>query len=104
MEAKAGVQISKWAFTQSVIILFVLMMAAGIMTRVIPAGAYERLEVDGRMVIDPNSFSQIDPPDYPVWRWFTAPLEVLGSEDGLLVLVIIVFPEISLWLPRLLTG
>lgn len=91
METKAGAQISKRAFTQSIIILFVLMMAAGIMTRVIPAGAYERTEFEGRLVIDPNSFTHIEPPDYPVWRWFSAPVEVLGSEDGLLVVVIIVF-------------
>jgi uncharacterized ion transporter superfamily protein YfcC len=91
MESKAGAQISKRAFTQSVLILFILMMAAGIMTRVIPAGSYQRVEVDGRWVIDPNSFTTVNPPDYPIWRWFTAPVEVLGSEDGLLVIVIIVF-------------
>ncbi len=91
MAEKSGAQISKRAFVQSVLILFVLMMAAGIMTRAIPAGSYSRVELDGRMVIDPESFVQVNAPDYPVWRWFTAPVEVLGSQDGLLVVVIIVF-------------
>ncbi len=48
MEQKAGAQIGKRAFIQSLVILFVLMMAAGILTLVIPAGQHTRLEVDGR--------------------------------------------------------
>ncbi len=90
MEQKAGAQIGKRAFIQSLVILFVLMMVAGIMTLVIPAGQYARLEVDGRETIDPASFQLIERPDYPVWRWFIAPFEVLGSSSGLTVIVIIV--------------
>ena len=43
MEEKSGAQISKKAFIQSVIILLVIMLVAGVLTRVVPAGAYERL-------------------------------------------------------------
>jgi uncharacterized ion transporter superfamily protein YfcC len=46
--------------------------------------------VDGRESIDPNSFQLTEKPDYPLWRWFTAPIEVLGSESGPTVIVIIV--------------
>ncbi|MFZ5910273.1 MAG: YfcC family protein [Chloroflexota bacterium] len=90
MEQKAGAQISQRAFIQSLAILFVLMMIAGVLTLVVPAGQYTRLEVDGRETIDPNSFQFIARPDYPIWRWFVAPFEVLGSESGLTVIVIIV--------------
>ncbi|MFZ5822376.1 MAG: YfcC family protein [Chloroflexota bacterium] len=90
MNQKAGAQISQRAFIQSLVILFVLMMIAGILTLVVPAGQYTRLEVDGRETIDPNSFQFIARPDYPIWRWFVAPFEVLGSESGLTVIVIIV--------------
>ena len=90
MEQKAGAQIGRRAFIQSILILFVLMMIAGILTLVIPAGEYTRIEVDGRETIDPNSFQFIEKPDYPIWRWFTAPIEVLGSESGLTVIVIII--------------
>ena len=38
MEQKAGAQIGKRAFIQSLVILFVLMMVAGVLTLVIPAG------------------------------------------------------------------
>ena len=90
MEQKAGAQIGRLAFIQSILILFALMMVAGILTVVIPAGEYTRIEVDARETIDPSSFQFVEKPDYPIWRWFTAPLEVLGSESGLTVIVIIV--------------
>ena len=90
MEQKAGAQIGKRAFIQSLVILFVLMMVAGILTLVLPAGQYTRLEVDGRETIDPASFQLVEHPNYPIWRWFIAPLEVLGSDGGLTVIVIIV--------------
>jgi uncharacterized ion transporter superfamily protein YfcC len=91
MEEKAGAQISQRAFVQSVLILFVLMLAAGILTRIVPAGSYDRILQDGREVIDPASFRIAPAPDYPAWHWLTAPLEVLGGPDSLTIIVIIVF-------------
>ena len=91
MDQKAGAQISRKAFIQSVIILFVLMMLAGGLTRMVPAGTYERAVQDGREVIDPNSFQYVTRTDYPIWRWFTAPVEVLWGPDGLTIIVIILF-------------
>ncbi|HRJ75646.1 MAG TPA: TIGR00366 family protein, partial [Anaerolineales bacterium] len=84
-------QISQKAFIQSVVILFALMMIAGILTLVIPAGQYARTEVDGRETIVPDSFAFTERPDYPFWRWFIAPLEVVTGPDGLTVIVITVF-------------
>jgi uncharacterized ion transporter superfamily protein YfcC len=91
MEEKAGAQISLRAFTQSVVILFILMMVAGILTRAVPAGQYQRVQIDEREMIDPDSFQTIQRPNYPVWRWFVAPLEVLGGPDGLTIIIIAVF-------------
>ncbi len=90
MEQKAGAQIGKRAFIQSVAILFALMMIAGILTLVMPAGQYTRAEAEGRETVVPDSFEFVPKPHYPVWRWFLAPIEVLGSESGLTVVVIIV--------------
>ncbi len=82
-EQKSGAQISARAFIQAVVIIFVLMMVSGILTRIIPAGQFARVEVDGREAIDPASFRYIERPNFPVWRWFTAPVEVLFTADGL---------------------
>ncbi len=90
MEEKAGARIGLRAFIQSLIILFALMMVAGVLTLVVPAGHYERVMVDGRVVVDPDSFQYVEKPDYPAWRWFLAPIEVLGSEAGVVVIVIII--------------
>jgi len=91
MENKAGAQISKKAFFQSVIILFIIMMVAGILTRVVPAGEFSRVMEGGRELIVPDSFQFVDRPGYAVWRWFTAPVEVLWGDDSLLIIVISVF-------------
>ncbi len=52
MEAteKAGAQISTGAVVQSVLILFVLMMFAGLLTRVVPAGNYTTILQGDRQV------------------------------------------------------
>jgi uncharacterized ion transporter superfamily protein YfcC len=89
MEQKAGAQIGRRAFVQSLVILFALMMIAGVLTLILPAGTYTRLELGGRDSIDPASFQFTPKPDYPAWRWFLAPVEVLGGENGLTVVVII---------------
>jgi len=90
MEQKAGAQIGKRAFIQSLVILFVLMLAAGVLTLVIPSGQFTRIVVEGRETIDPTSFQFVEKPEYPIWRWFAAPIEVLGSESGLTIIVIII--------------
>lgn len=43
------------------VILFTLIIFASILTYVIPAGHFERIELNGRMVIDPESFSYVEP-------------------------------------------
>lgn len=91
MEPQTSIRIGTRTFVQSLLILFALMVAAGILTRVLPAGAYNRVQVDGREVIDPASYHLVPHPDYPIWRWFTAPVEVLAAPGNLTVIVIIVF-------------
>jgi len=91
MEQPAGVQIGKRAFFQSLLILFVLMLGAGVLTLIVPAGQYDRTLVEGREVIEPDSFRQTERPDYPAWRWLTAPVEVLWGPDSLTIITILVF-------------
>jgi len=72
----AVLRISKKVFVQSALILLLLMIAAGIMGVIIPSGTYELVESEGRSALVPGSFQYTEAPDYPVWRWFTAPVEV----------------------------
>ncbi|MBN1953704.1 MAG: YfcC family protein [Anaerolineae bacterium] len=91
METKSGAQISRKAFVQSVAILLALMTIAGLLTLLVPAGSYARVEMEGREVVDPASFQYTARPAYPIWRWFTAPIEVLWSPDSLTIIVVGLF-------------
>lgn len=91
MTQPSGAQINRKTFTQSIVILLVFMLLAGVLTRLIPAGKYDRLEQDGVEMVIPGSFQYTESPDYPVWRWFFAPIEALFGPNGLTILVIILF-------------
>ena len=86
-----AIKIGVRTFVTSAVILLLLMTVAGILTRVIPPGAYERVTVAGVTTIVPDSFAYTSQSALPVWRWFTAPVEVLWSGDGAMVIVIILF-------------
>ena len=45
----------------------------------------------GREVLVPESYQLIGKVNYPIWRWLTAPIEVLWGPDAATVIVIIVF-------------
>ncbi len=84
--------ISARSFVASLAVLAALMLAAGVLTRVVPAGSYARAPgPDGSLVVVPGSYAETAKPDYPAWRWLTAPAEVLASEDAALAIVIIAF-------------
>ena len=88
---KGGLSISVKSFVSVMAILLALMAVVGILTHVIPHGRYERVTVDGLEQIVPGSYAPIPGEGgYPVWRWFTAPFEVLGSGDGMNIMLIAV--------------
>ena len=52
----------KFAVPHTYVILIILVLICAIMTWLIPAGAYDRVEdaVTGKMVVDPNSFHLVE--------------------------------------------
>lgn len=87
----AGIKIGKRTFLSAVLILGCLIIAAGVLTYLIPAGEFQRDIVDGREIIVPGTFEYLEASDYPVWRWLTAPFEVLWGPDSIMVITIILF-------------
>jgi len=85
---ESSVKIGKKAFLGSVIIIFILMIVSGIMGKVLPAGNFDRIIDNGREIVVSGSFKYISSPDYPIWRWITAPLEVLWGGDSLTVITL----------------
>ncbi len=90
MNHRAGARIGVKAFLQSFFILLALMVITGILTRVVPAGTYDRIQIEGREMIATESFRYTARPDYPVWRWFTAPLEVftIGPDRATVLMIV----------------
>lgn len=88
---QTSLRIGKTAFLLAFFILLGLMIVSGILTHVVPPGSFERVAEDGRVVVIPGSYTPTDVPPAPVWRWFTAPVEVLFAEGNVVVLTIIAF-------------
>ncbi|QEN09779.1 YfcC family protein [Oceanispirochaeta crateris] len=72
-------------------ILFILIVVSGFLTRWIPAGNYQRILEDGRLKVVADSFEYVNSGVYPLWRWFTAPIEVIWGDNWLMVLVLSLF-------------
>lgn len=87
----AGIKIGKRTFLSALLILGCLIIAAGVLTYIIPAGEFQRDIVDGREIIVPGTFEYLEASGYPVWRWLTAPFEVLWGPDSIMVITIILF-------------
>ena len=87
----SSMKIGGKAFLFSAAILLVLMTVSGILTRILPAGLYDRAVSEGRTLVVNGSYREISRPEYPIWRWFTAPLEILIGPDNLTPIVLIVF-------------
>ena len=87
----APLKIGKRTFLVAFFILLALMIAVGVLTRVIPAGSYLREQIGGKEVLVADSFQLTQAQPLPVYRWFTAPLEVLGGPDGAVIAVIVFF-------------
>lgn len=82
------------SFLTVVFILLAVVIVVGVLTYVIPAGAYETETVDGKTRIIAGTFRYLDESEIttrlPVWRWFTAPFEMifLGSNSSLCLQII----------------
>ena len=86
----ASIHISARAFITTVSIILALMIGSGILTYVVPAGRYTHVVEGGIDKVVPGTFAQSARPDYPAWRWLTAPVEVLWSPGNVQVITIIV--------------
>ncbi len=87
---KKGLNISTKSFLTAIIVIFVLMVAAYLMTVFIPGGSYQRTEdSEGNLIVDTaEGFSYVEG-GIPFWKWLLSPILVLGaSGSGALIAVI----------------
>ncbi|KAF2957245.1 hypothetical protein AS159_09465 [Thermotoga sp. Ku-13t] len=88
---KSAFSINRNVFISSFLILFVLLIVAGFLTRVLPTGIFERHTIDGKTFVDFNSYRPLETKRLPIYRWFTAPIEVLLSPDGPRIVALLLF-------------
>lgn len=92
MDKNYGLRLNRNAFLQSAGILGALLVLAGSLTLFFPPGVFDREVRDGVSAVVPGTYHLLDGAErLPIWRWFTAPVEVLWSADGPLTLVILTF-------------
>ena len=91
-QGKKGMNISVRAFITALIVIFVLMIAAYVLTLVIPGGQYVRVDDgSGNMIINADSeFRYIDG-GIPFWKWILSPFLVLGAPGSALIIAVIAF-------------
>ena len=91
MQQNETIRIGKKTFIFSTIVLLILMISAGVLTYILPAGSYDRAELDGTIQIVDGTYSELDTQPLSPIRWLSAPFEVLAGPDGLTIIVIIIF-------------
>ncbi|MEG1824066.1 MAG: TIGR00366 family protein [Cloacibacillus sp.] len=85
VEASKGIKIPHvWT------IIFFCLIAAGLMTYLIPAGLYDRIEVAGRKVVDPNTFHFITQSPVSVFGWFVCIIE--GMQQSMPIMCMVLCP------------
>lgn len=91
-ESIGGLNISAKTFISTIALLLGILIFVGILSHVIPQGSFEYVIEDGRSVVVPGTYEEITNADpLPVWRWFTAPIEVLFTDRALTAIMIMIF-------------
>ncbi len=86
------VNISRRTFISVLILLLALMVASIVLTYVIPKGAYETAVENGETVTKYDTYVPLpDSGGIPVWKGLLAPFLILGSSDGITLIMLSVF-------------
>ena len=85
-----GLGIGVKSFITAIAVIFVLMVITYVITLVVPAGIYPRIEdLNGNTVIDTSAEFTAVEGGIPFWKWLLSPVLVLGaSGSGALIAVI----------------
>ncbi|MBO4216901.1 MAG: hypothetical protein J5940_03045 [Clostridia bacterium] len=86
------VNISRRTFISVLILLFALIVVSVVLTYVIPKGEYETAVVDGKEVTRYDTYVPLpDSAGIPVWKGLLSPFLILGSSDGLTLIMLSLF-------------
>lgn len=75
------------AFLTSIIVIFILMVVTFILTKIIPSGSYERIEIAGKTIIDTSKPFTLKEVNFPFWKWLLSPFLVLKGNTTLIAII-----------------
>ena len=87
----------RFNFPNGFVILFFIVIIAGILTYLVPSGQYEKEVIDGNEVVDPNSFSYIEQSPVPVFDIFKAIPEGISSAAALIIMILLIGASIRIF-------
>ena len=86
------INISQKTYLIALVMLTALIIVSIILTYIIPRGAFGSVMVGGEEVIDYNNYYALsDTPGIAIWKGLLAPILLLGSGDGLSVIMLSLF-------------
>jgi uncharacterized ion transporter superfamily protein YfcC len=91
MQHQNVLHISKKAFLNVLYILLALVLFSGLLTLFISPGSYERIVDPITNDVSIGDFNYLSDVNYPFYRWFLSPIEVLFGSDALNIIVISLF-------------
>ena len=87
-----SLSISVRSFVTAIAVIFVLMVAAYLLTFLIPGGSYARVEdAAGNLIIDTAAGFSYVQGGIPFWKWLLSPVLILGASGSGTLIAVIVF-------------
>ena len=92
MSKNETLNVSTKSFLTAILVIFVLMIAAFVLTMVVPGGEFARIPDDnGNMIIDTeDGFTSVDG-GLPLWKWALSPFLALTVSGGGTLIAVIAF-------------
>ncbi|MBR0139998.1 MAG: YfcC family protein [Firmicutes bacterium] len=86
----------KFKMPHAYVLIVGLVIIMGILTYIIPAGVYDSIEVNGKKVLDPNSFHFVDPTPVSPWNMVLAIPQGLVKQAGLIFMIIVISGSVEI--------
>ncbi|MBR2951776.1 MAG: YfcC family protein [Clostridia bacterium] len=91
-EKSTQLNIGVKSFISAIIVIFILMVAAYILTLLVPSGEYPRIEdAAGNILVDTDAGFSYTEGGIPFWKWLLSPILVLGAAGSGTLIAVIVF-------------
>lgn len=87
-----GLNINTKSFIAAIVVIFILMVVAYLLTILVPGGSYARIpDASGNLQIDPSgTFTSVEG-GIPFWKWILSPILVLGASGSATLIAVIAF-------------